>query len=170
MNSSRVAVVIPEGLASLDADRLRPPVHTVVAVEEPESTLAPQYLGRIIHQLRAACDFGDVTWLIATHAPTVLRRVDPHSICFLGLKPCTMREFDDGRCAHGVPDTAGRSFTSLRKSRTATVGRGLVFTAFRICHPNAPTCANEPLARRTYPRQKWIRHAEARFQDRRAAR
>jgi putative ATP-dependent endonuclease of OLD family len=72
-----VAVVIPEGLASLDADRLRPPVHTVIALEEPENSLAPKYLGRIIRQLRAACDFGDVQSLIATHAPTVLRRVDP---------------------------------------------------------------------------------------------
>jgi hypothetical protein len=35
--------------------------------------------------------------------------------------PCTMRAFDDRRCAHGVPDTAGRSFNSLRTSRTATV-------------------------------------------------
>jgi hypothetical protein len=34
--------------------------------------------------------------------------------------PCTMSAFDDGRCAHGVPDTAGRSFTSVRKPRTAT--------------------------------------------------
>jgi hypothetical protein len=72
-----VAVVIPEGLASLDADRLRPPVHTVIALKESENSLAPQYLGRIIRHLRAACDFGDVESLIATHAPTVLRRVDP---------------------------------------------------------------------------------------------
>jgi hypothetical protein len=102
----------------------RPPasaLNTVIALEEPENSRAPQYLGRTIRQLRAASDFGDVKSLVATHAPTALRRVDPHSIRFLRLKPCTIREFDDGRCAHGVPDTAGRSFTSLRKSRTATV-------------------------------------------------
>jgi putative ATP-dependent endonuclease of OLD family len=70
---------------SLDADRLRPPVHTVIALEEPENSLAPQHLGRIIRQLRGACSHGDVQSLIATHAPTLLRRVDPRSICFLRL-------------------------------------------------------------------------------------
>jgi putative ATP-dependent endonuclease of OLD family len=70
---------------SLDPDRLRPPVHTVIALEEPENSLAPQYLGRIIRQLRAAGSHGDVQSLIATHAPALLRRVDPHSICFLRL-------------------------------------------------------------------------------------
>ncbi|MDW4903399.1 AAA family ATPase [Streptomyces californicus] len=70
---------------SIDADRLRPPVHTVIALEEPENSLAPQYLGRIIRQLRNACAHGDVQSLIATHAPALLRRVDPHSICFLRL-------------------------------------------------------------------------------------
>lgn len=70
---------------SLDADRLRPPVHTVIALEEPENSLAPQYLGRIIRQLRGACAHGDVQSLIATHAPTLLRRADPASICFLRL-------------------------------------------------------------------------------------
>ena len=70
---------------SLDADRLRPPVHTVIALEEPENSLAPQYLGRIIRQLRSACTHGDVQSLIATHAPTLLRRVAPHAIRFLRL-------------------------------------------------------------------------------------
>ncbi|MEZ0112333.1 putative ATP-dependent endonuclease of OLD family [Catenulispora sp. EB89] len=70
---------------SVDADRLRPPVHTVIALEEPENSLAPQYLGRVIRQLRGACAHGDVQSLIATHAPTLLRRVDPRSICFLRL-------------------------------------------------------------------------------------
>lgn len=70
---------------SLDPDRLRPPVHTVVALEEPENSLAPQYLGRIIRQLRNACGHGDIQALVATHAPTLLRRVNPESICFLRL-------------------------------------------------------------------------------------
>ena len=70
---------------SLDPDRLRPPVHTIVALEEPENSLAPHYLGRIIRQLRVACGQGDLQALVATHAPTLLRRVDPEAICFLRL-------------------------------------------------------------------------------------
>ncbi len=70
---------------SLDPDRLRAPVHTVIALEEPENSLAPRYLGRIIRQVRAACEQGDLQALIATHASTLLRRVQPESICFLRL-------------------------------------------------------------------------------------
>lgn len=70
---------------SLNPDKLRPPVHTIIALEEPENSLAPQYLGRIIRQLRGACEEGDVQTLIATHAPALLRRVDPEAICFLRL-------------------------------------------------------------------------------------
>lgn len=70
---------------SFDENRLRPPVHTVIALEEPENSLAPQYLGRIIRQLRGAADEGNVQSLIATHSPALLRRVDPETICFLRL-------------------------------------------------------------------------------------
>lgn len=70
---------------SFDQHRLRPPVHTVIALEEPENSLAPQYLGRIIRQLRTAAKHGDSQSLIATHSPALLRRVDPESICFLRL-------------------------------------------------------------------------------------
>lgn len=70
---------------TFDTHKLRPPVHTVIALEEPENSLAPQYLGRILRQLRAGAEHGDSQALIATHAPTLLRRVDPESICFLRL-------------------------------------------------------------------------------------
>jgi len=70
---------------SFDQHRLRPPVHTVIALEEPENSLAPQYLGRIIRQLRKAAKHGDSQSLIATHSPALLRRVDPQDICFLRL-------------------------------------------------------------------------------------
>jgi putative ATP-dependent endonuclease of OLD family len=70
---------------SFDQHRLRPPVHTVIALEEPENSLAPQYLGRILRQLRKAAEHGDSQSLIATHSPALLRRVDPEDICFLRL-------------------------------------------------------------------------------------
>ncbi|WP_433492484.1 AAA family ATPase [Nocardia grenadensis] len=77
--------VLTGSITSLDIDRLRPPVHTVIALEEPENSLAPHYLGRIISRLRQPCDEGDVQALIATHAPSLLRRVDPSTIRFLRL-------------------------------------------------------------------------------------
>lgn len=70
---------------SFDPDRLRPPVFTVVAVEEPENSLSPHYLGRIVDALAAMARNEDAQALIATHAPSMLRRVDPKHIRYLRL-------------------------------------------------------------------------------------
>lgn len=70
---------------SVDVDRLRPPVHTIFAIEEPENSLAPQYLGRIMRSMRSACKHGDAQGIIATHAPAMLRRTDPETIRYLRL-------------------------------------------------------------------------------------
>lgn len=71
--------------AAFDTDKLRPPVHIVIALEEPENSLAPHYLGRIIRQLREVCEIKDVQGIVATHAPALLHRSEPENIRFLRL-------------------------------------------------------------------------------------
>lgn len=77
--------VLAEEDTSFDADKLRPPVFTVVAVEEPENSLSPHYLGRIVNALNGMTGDGDAQALIATHAPSMLRRVAPERIRYLRL-------------------------------------------------------------------------------------
>lgn len=77
--------VLSGGNTAFDPDKLRPPVHVILALEEPENSLAPQYLGRIVRQLREACDKDDVQGLVATHAPALLSRIAPEDIRFLRL-------------------------------------------------------------------------------------
>ncbi len=80
---------------SFDAEKLRPAVFTIVALEEPENSLSPHYLGRIVSSLKGLVgdsNFADSQALIATHAPSMLRRVDPSAIRYLRLDEtrCTM--------------------------------------------------------------------------------
>lgn len=70
---------------SFDAAKLRPPVFTLIALEEPENSLSPHYLGRIVSALNAMTKNEDAQGLIATHAPSMLRRVDPNHIRYLRL-------------------------------------------------------------------------------------
>lgn len=79
--------VLTEDDTPFDADKLRPPVFTLVAVEEPENSLSPHYLGRIVNALNGMTGDGDAQALIATHAPSMLRRVDPEHIRHLRLTP-----------------------------------------------------------------------------------
>jgi putative ATP-dependent endonuclease of OLD family len=115
---------------SIDPDRLRPPVHTVIALEEPENSLAPQYLGRIIKQLRTTCEGGAVQALIATHAPTMLRRVDPESIRFLRLnekRETTVRRIvmpEDDQTAAKYVREAVEAYPELYFARLVVLGEG----------------------------------------------
>lgn len=70
---------------SFDPDKLRPPVHMVLALEEPENSLAPQHLGRLIRELRTACSNEDTQGLVTSHSPPLLHRVEPEDIRFLRL-------------------------------------------------------------------------------------
>ncbi|MGP9787965.1 ATP-dependent nuclease [Glutamicibacter sp. 287] len=115
---------------SLNPDKMRPPVHTVIALEEPENSLAPQYLGRIIRQLRGACEEGDVQTLIATHAPALLRRVDPEEICFLRLndqRETTIHRIqlpEDAPVAAKYVQEAVKAYPELYFARLVVLGEG----------------------------------------------
>ena len=70
---------------SFDPEKLRPPVFTLLAIEEPENSLSPHYLGRIANSLVSMTSNEDAQALIATHAPSMLNRIDPKHIRYLRL-------------------------------------------------------------------------------------
>jgi putative ATP-dependent endonuclease of the OLD family len=70
---------------AFDIDKLRPAVFTLIAIEEPENSLSPHYLGRVVRTLTSFAQGQDSQALVATHAPSLLRRVSPESIRYLRL-------------------------------------------------------------------------------------
>lgn len=70
---------------SFAVEKLRPPVFTIIAIEEPENSLSPYYLGRIINALLDMTRNNDAQALIATHAPSMLKRIPPENIRYLRL-------------------------------------------------------------------------------------
>ncbi|WP_327790544.1 ATP-dependent nuclease, partial [Vibrio anguillarum] len=111
--------VLAEENKFFDANKLRPPVFTLVAVEEPENSLSPHYLGRIVTALNSITtngdgktESGDAQALIATHAPSILRRVDPLRIRYLRLT-----ENRNTRIAHiQLPDTDDEAHKFVREA------------------------------------------------------
>lgn len=77
-------------LTDIDVLKLRPPVFVLIAVEEPENSLSPHHLGRVLTQLTRFAEQDDAQVVLATHSPPLLRRVDPGEIRHLRL--------DDARC------------------------------------------------------------------------
>lgn len=68
-----------------DVARLRPAAFTLLAVEEPENSLSPQYLGRVIQSLRDLKEESGGQAIVATHSPAILRRATPDLIRHLRL-------------------------------------------------------------------------------------
>jgi predicted ATP-dependent endonuclease of OLD family len=122
--------VLAEEDDSFDADKLRPPVFTVVAVEEPENSLSPLYLGRIVNALNAMTSDGDAQALIATHAPSMLRRVAPERIRYLRLiqertsRVTHIQLPDTADEAHKFVREAVQAFPEIYFSRLVVLGEG----------------------------------------------
>lgn len=115
---------------SFDVEKLKPPVFTVIALEEPENSLSPHYLGRIVNALKEMTNSGDAQALVATHAPSMLRRVKPEDIRYLRLDasrntqvkhiliPSTADE------AHKFVRQAVQAFPEIYFSRLVVLGEG----------------------------------------------
>lgn len=115
---------------AFDPNKLRPPVYVLIALEEPENSLAPQYLGRIVRQLREACAKDDMQGVVATHAPALLHRAEPEDIRFLRLsedRTTTVRTIlmpaDTDEAAKYVRE-AVLAYPELYFSRLVVLGEG----------------------------------------------
>lgn len=115
---------------SFDPEKLRPPVFTLVAIEEPENSLSPHYLGRIVNALVSMTGHEDAQSLIATHAPSMLRRVSPSQIRYLRLSEerttrvlrIILPERTDE--AHKFVREAVQAFPEIYFSRLVVLGEG----------------------------------------------
>jgi putative ATP-dependent endonuclease of the OLD family len=122
--------VLAGELDAFDVDKLRPAVFTLVATEEPENSLSPHYLGRVIKALTAFSGHHDAQALVATHAPSLLKRVAPEDIRYLRLdtnrqttvKTIVMPDATDE--AHKFVREAVQAFPELYFSRLVILGEG----------------------------------------------
>jgi putative ATP-dependent endonuclease of OLD family len=111
-------------------DKLKPAVFTVVAVEEPENSLSPHYLGRIVSALTDLVNNTDAQAIIATHAPSMLRRVDPKCIRYLRLTESRQAQVTRIEMppvadeAHKFVREAIQAFPELYFSRLVVLGEG----------------------------------------------
>ena len=64
----------------IQLDLLNPPVFSLIAIEEPENSLSPHYLGRINGLLKAVTAGSDAQAIVTTHSPAILRRINPEQI------------------------------------------------------------------------------------------
>ena len=115
---------------AFDIDKLNPPVFSLILIEEPENSLSPHYLGRISNVLKKLLG-NDTQALIATHAPSILRRVAPEKIRYLRLnsesratqvKTITLPQKSGD--AHKFVREAVQAFPEIYFARLVVLGEG----------------------------------------------
>lgn len=70
---------------AFDIDKLRPAIFTLIAIEEPENSLSQHYLGRVVRAMEQFATGRDAQALLATHSPSLMRRVPPENIRYMRL-------------------------------------------------------------------------------------
>jgi putative ATP-dependent endonuclease of the OLD family len=114
---------------AFDIDKLRPAVFTLIAIEEPENSLSPHYLGRVVRTLTAFSGRQDSQALVATHSPSLLRRVPPESVRYLRLSAerttvVKTIELPDDESAQKFVREGVQAFPELYFSRLVVLGEG----------------------------------------------
>ena len=112
-------------------DTVSLPALTLIAVEEPENTLAPFYLSRIVGQIRELTQGHRAQAIVSSHSASILARIEPEGVRHFRLNPV-------GRTAIvralqlpvGVEDAskfvreAVRSYPELYFARFVVLGEG----------------------------------------------
>ncbi|CAK2466536.1 putative ATP-dependent endonuclease of the OLD family [Vibrio crassostreae] len=132
LSSQAIGRSVLKGDDSFDPDKLRPAVFTLIAVEEPENSLSPHYLGRIVSSLQEMLGHGDAQALIATHAPSMLRRIEPKQIRYMRLNSdrettiasINIPDEEHYGDAHKFVTQAVKAFPEIYFSRLVILGEG----------------------------------------------
>jgi putative ATP-dependent endonuclease of the OLD family len=114
---------------AFDIDKLRPAVFTLIAVEEPENSLSPHYLGRVVQTLEKFSGGQDAQAMLATHSPSLMRRVPPEAVRYMRLdekRTTVVRriELPEDEEAHKFVREAVQAFPELYFSRFVVLGEG----------------------------------------------
>lgn len=113
-----------------DVGELRPAVFTMFAVEEPENSLSPHLLGRVVKALEAVTAGGDAQSVVATHSPALMRRVEPEQVRYLRLDTRRVTRVkqvqlpDESIEAHKFVREALHAYPELYLSRLVVLGEG----------------------------------------------
>lgn len=75
----------PKNRKHFDSKKLKNPIFTLLALEEPENHLAPHFLGRIVKSMNSLAESTNAQVLVTTHSPSLVGRIEPTQIRYFRL-------------------------------------------------------------------------------------
>lgn len=63
----------------------KPPILTIVAIEEPENHIAPHLLGKLVGNLKDIAGKNNAQAIMTSHSPAIVKRIDPENLRYFRL-------------------------------------------------------------------------------------
>lgn len=131
LETEQDAFVLSADKSCFEQDKLRRVYLTILAIEEPENSLSPFFLARIINLAREIGKFPSAQILLSSHSPAILGRIEPKEVRYLRLDRKTrcssIRELtmppDDSEASRYVR-LAVKAYPELYFARFVILGEG----------------------------------------------
>lgn len=127
----RDAFTLPYDESAFDQERLRRAHLTLLAIEEPENSLSPFFLSRIIAQARDIGELDAAQVLLSSHSAAILSRIEPEEVRYFRLdretRTSTIRALtlpQDDEDASRYVRLAVRAYPELYFARFVVLGEG----------------------------------------------
>lgn len=127
----RDALALDADDSMFDQEKLRRTYLTILAIEEPENSLSPFFLSRIMTQAREIGELNTAQILISSHSASILSRVEPEEVRYARLdqesRSSTIRSLtlpDDDEEAQKYIRLAVRAYPELYFGRFVILAEG----------------------------------------------
>jgi predicted ATPase len=121
----------PADESTFDQEKLRRTSLTFLAIEEPENSLSPFFLSRIIAQAREIGDLASAQVALSSHSPAILSRIEPEEVRYFRMNRERRRAYvrsiklpDDDEEASQYVRLAIRAYPELYFARFVILGEG----------------------------------------------
>lgn len=111
----------------------KPPILTIVALEEPENHIAPHLLGKLVGNLRNIAGKSNAQAIMTSHSPAIVKRVDPENLRYFRMdkdllaskvRSITLPEKESAQDQYKYIKEAVRAYPELYFAKLVILGEG----------------------------------------------
>ena len=111
----------------------KPPILTIVALEEPENHIAPHLLGKLVGNLRNIASKSNAQAIMTSHSPAIVKRVDPENLRYFRMdkdllaskvRSITLPEKENAQDQYKYIKEAVRAYPELYFAKLVILGEG----------------------------------------------
>ena len=111
----------------------RPPILTIVALEEPENHIAPHLLGKLVENLSNIAGKSNAQAIMTSHSPAIVKRIDPENLRYFRMdkdllaskvRRITLPEEESAQDQYKYIKEAVRAYPELYFAKLVILGEG----------------------------------------------